>query len=89
MRYNRYETIKDRFPKFVKLKKNSTDKHVEWKEGDRLDLLSYKYYDSVDYFFLILYANPEYLSEWDIPHDTIIRIPYPLERVLDEYENNI
>jgi hypothetical protein len=37
------------------------------------------------YDWLILYANPDYLIEFDIPDGTIIRIPFPLERALSEY----
>lgn len=89
MTYNRYETLKGNFPKFIKITERTTDKYVEWKNGNRMDILSYKYYNSVDYYFLILYANPKFLCEWDIPQGEIIRIPYPLDKVLKEYEDNI
>ena len=32
-----------------------------------------------------LQANPEYTMEFDIPDNTIIRIPYPLKETLDEF----
>jgi hypothetical protein len=33
---------------------------------------------------VILWANPEYFIEFDIPPGTVIRIPYPINDVLSE-----
>ena len=52
----------------------------------RLDILSYNYYGNPNYDWLILMANPEYGSmEYEIPNNTEIRIPYPLDATLNEY----
>jgi len=71
---------------FVKIPINTSDKYEAWnKEFDRLDKLSQKYYLNPFYDFLILYANPQYLSEFDIPEGAVIRIPFPLEKAKSSY----
>lgn len=92
--YDRYYLLKKgniyKSMPFIKIPKNNTDKYIEWKSNiDRLDKLSEKYYGSPFYDFFILYANPEFLSEWDIPDNTIIRIPFPLDVVKSYYENEL
>lgn len=73
---------------FVKLPVNSSDKYIYWNsEYDRLDKISLKYYENPLYDFFILYANPEYISEFDIPDGTLIRIPFPLLKVKADYES--
>lgn len=92
--YDRYYLLKKgniyKTMPFIKIPKNNTDKYIEWKSNiDRLDKLSEKYYGSPFYDFFILYANPEFLNEWDIPDNTIIRIPFPLDVVKSYYENEL
>ncbi|MFW6243200.1 MAG: hypothetical protein ACOC2W_03480 [bacterium] len=89
--YDRYEFLKRggqyKMMPFVEISKSNTDKYIEWNSNfNRLDKLSNKYFGNPFYDFFILYANPEFLSEWDIPDGTIIRIPFPLDRVKAEYE---
>jgi len=91
--YNRYSILKntdgttDLMP-FVKLPVNSSDKYEYWNtQFNRLDKLSQKYYGNPFYDFLILYANPEYISEFDIPDGALIRIPHPLSKVKADYES--
>lgn len=91
--YKRYELLKTdagtykQMP-FVKIPNSNSDKYVEWRLGDsRYDKLSNKYYGSPFFDFLLVYANPEYLSEFDIDDGTIIRIPFPLSNTLTIYEN--
>lgn len=90
--YNRYSILKngdgttDSMP-FVKLPVNPSDKYEYWNsEFSRLDKLSQKYYGNPFYDFLILYANPQYVSEFDIPAEALIRIPFPLNKVKGDYE---
>lgn len=72
---------------FIKLPKNSSDKFIVWNpDVNRLDILSLKYYGNPFYDFLILYGNPEYLNEFDIPQGTLIRIPFPLSKAKGDYE---
>lgn len=93
--YDRYSILKngdgsiDRMP-FIELPKNTSDKYEFWNtEFSRMDKLAKKYYDNPFYDFLILYANPHFVSEFDIPDGTLIRIPFPLEIVLPQYENEL
>jgi hypothetical protein len=90
--YNRYELLKnsngttDAMP-FVKLPENPSDKFEYWNTNfSRLDILSQKYYGNPFYDFLILYGNNVYLSEFDIPDGTLIKIPFPLSKAKADYE---
>ena len=76
---------------FIKLKDKNSDKEVIYRKGiDRMDLLSYKYYEDPNYGWLIMLANPEYGSlEFEIPENTTLKIPYPLETTLNQYYNEI
>ena len=90
--YNRYAILinsdgtTDMMP-FVSLPFNASDKYETWNvEYSRLDKLSQKYYGNPFYDFLILYANG-IVSEFDINDGTLIRIPFPLQKVKADYEN--
>jgi len=76
---------------FIKLKQKGSDKVETYKLGStRLDLLSYKYYQDPNYDWLILLANPEYDSlEFNIPDNTNIIIPFPLEASLVQYNTEV
>lgn len=93
--YNRYSLLKRsdgsiEQPPFVKIPKNVSDKYINWVDGkSRLDRVSMKYYGNPFYDFLILYANPKYISEFDIGDGDLIRIPFPLSKVLSDYEETI
>jgi hypothetical protein len=56
----------------------------------RLDQLSYQYYDTSDFGWLIMQANPQYGSlEYNIPDNVEIRIPFPLDVTLTDYQKSI
>ena len=76
---------------FIPIPNRSTDFYEKYETGvTRLDLLSYKYYNSPDYAWLILQANPQYGSlEFLFPDGSDIRIPYPLDNVLEGYDAGI
>jgi hypothetical protein len=91
--YDRYKILKngdgtiDSMP-FIELPENPSDKFEYWNVGfSRLDKLAQKYYGNPFYDFLILYANREFTTEWEIPDNTLIRIPFPLKTVVQQYEN--
>jgi hypothetical protein len=92
--YDRYLLLKNRgktdaMP-FVKLPINLSDKYETWNtEFSRMDKLSYKYYGNPFYDFLILLANPQYVSEFDIEDGSLIRIPFPLNKAISDYEASI
>lgn len=89
--YNRYDILRntdgttDMMP-FVVLPQNSSDKYEYWNTTtSRMDRISQKYYGNPFYDFLILYANKIYLNEFDIPDNALIRIPFPLQKALSDY----
>lgn len=93
--YDRYELFRnpdstiDQLP-FVRLPINQSDKYEKWNiTTSRLDKLAQRYYDNAFFDFLILYGNPEYISEFDIPDETVIRIPFPLDKARTDYENGL
>lgn len=79
-----------RFIPFLKIPELPSDKFEEYRQGiDRLDKISKKYYNSPHYGNLILMANPEYSLEFSIEDGAILRIPFPLEAVLENYNMSI
>jgi hypothetical protein len=86
--YNRYDIIGDVEPMpFIQLPVNTSDKYELWNDGfSRYDKYAKKYYGNPFYDFLIMYANPQYISEFDIKSETLIRIPFPLNKAKADYE---
>lgn len=89
MAYNFYSLLKDNdrlknMPP-VEIDNRPTDKTVTYnKNKARLDYYAGTIYEDETYWRLILWANPEYFLEFDIPDNTVIRVPYPLNDVLNE-----
>ena len=90
--YDRYEIFRkedgttDQLP-FVTIPRNSSDKYETWKVGfSRMDKIAKRYYDNELFDFLILLANPQFISEFDITDGALIRIPFPLEKAKRDYE---
>lgn len=95
MTYNRYsdftvDGIIKNIP-FIVLPSKNSDKEEIYNLGvTRLDILSYKYYKNENYGWLILLANPKLGSlEFNIPDNSTIIIPYPLETSLNDYKNEV
>jgi hypothetical protein len=76
---------------YIEIPKRSTDYYTYYRVGKtRLDLLSYQYYGDANYDWLIMQANPEYGSlEFKIPDGARLRIPYPLDSVISQYNNDV
>lgn len=76
---------------FIKLDEKPSDKKIIFREGvNRLDKLSNTYYGNPLFGWLILLANPQYGGlEFNIPDDVIIRIPYPFETTMNEYNTKL
>lgn len=71
---------------FIKLKPKSSDKSKMWNKGiDRLDILSYRYYNNPYGGWLIMLANPQFSDEFEIPDATLIRIPFPYLVTIQQY----
>lgn len=95
MAYNRYsKLLRDgsikKIPN-IKLSEKSTDYYITYRRGyTRLDNVSYDAYGDSSYEWLILMANQDIASiEFEIPDGTQIRIPFPLQTTLDEYNKKI
>lgn len=73
---------------FIKLPEKGTDDFTTYKIGkSRLDKISDDKYGAPYFGFLILVANPEYGGlEWNIPDNALLRIPFPLEQSLKDYD---
>jgi hypothetical protein len=73
---------------FIEIPNLPTDKNIVYKTGiTRLDVVSQNYYGNPYHGWLIMLANPEYGGmEFDIPNNTIIRIPFPFSSVISNYE---
>ena len=76
---------------FGVIPEKSTDIKILFNKGEmRLDQISYQYYNSSDYAWLIMQANPQYGSlEFNIPDKVELRIPFPLDISLKDYQKSI
>lgn len=75
---------------FVRIRPKGTDKQVVYKDSKRLDKISQDYYGSPYYGWLILLANPQFGGmEFDIPNETVLRIPFPLMESLQQYQDEV
>lgn len=74
----------------VEISSRKTDKFIVYQRSKmRLDFVAGEIYDDETLWRLIMWANPEYFLEFDIPDNSVIRIPYPLNDVLSEVNNFI
>lgn len=94
MPFNFYSLLKDAdklkdMPQ-VQIKKRDTDRSVTYnKQKTRLDVIAGQIYNDETYWRLILWANEQYFMEFDIPDNTVIRVPYPLQDVVNEVSRKI
>lgn len=95
MVYDRYKKFRVNgditLPPYIPITKKNSDIYITYEKGKmRMDTLSYRYYNEVDYGWLIMMANPQYGSmEFLIPDKVELRIPYPLNETLSEYERKL
>jgi hypothetical protein len=93
--FNRYEYFNDngehKIVPGIEILIKSTDKFAKYKRGkDRLDRMSQEYYDTPLFGWLIMLANPALGSlEFEIPDNSIIRIPFPLINTLQDYKKSV
>ncbi len=75
---------------FIKLPIKNSDRRVVTDEKTRFDKLSQQYYGNPYHGWLILQSNPEFGGlEFDIPENTIIIIPFPLNKSLEDYQSQV
>lgn len=93
--FSRYDKFKMdgtmRLVPFIEIPKKDSDCYDYYQKGvKRLDNMSYQYYGDPNYGWLILQANPEYGSyEFNIPNGALLRIPFPLDSTLVQYNTDI
>jgi hypothetical protein len=69
----------------MEITKRVQDLYIEYsKRNNRFDRIAANVYSNDEMAVLIRWANPEYDLEFDIPDGNVIRVPLPLEDVLDE-----
>jgi hypothetical protein len=74
----------------ITISKRQSDKRIVYdKKRNRLDRIAGDYYQDEASWRLILWANPDYSIEFDIPDRTVIRIPFPLQDVEQEIVQQI
>lgn len=75
----------------LQLEIKGTDRYVLFRSNkDRLDKLSQEYYGSPTFGWLIMVANPTITgTEFEIPDNTYLRIPYPLVTSLQDYKRAV
>jgi len=94
MPFNFYSLLKNadklRDMPAVHIKHRTTDRSVMYnKNKTRLDVIAGDIYKDETMWRLILWANEQYFMEFDIPDNTVIRVPYPLQDVLNEVNKSI
>jgi hypothetical protein len=89
--FDRYEEFRSNntmkpMPGLV-LTPTTSDKTIIYKLGEtRLDKLSYTYYNSPYFGWLIMSANPQYGGlEFLIPDQSTIVVPFPFEDAISRY----
>ena len=82
------KNLKDMPP--VKISRRNSDKYITYdRNKNRLDYIAGQIYQDETLWRLIMWANPEYFVEFDIPTGTVIRVPYPLNDVISEVSKNL
>jgi hypothetical protein len=95
MAINRYRQIispqrKMQMMPGITISKRETDKYIMYNSMKmRYDTIAAELYGDDLYSWVISLGNPEYFIEFDIPNNTVIRVPFPLNDVLVEYEQKV
>ena len=62
-----------------------TDILHTFKHFDTIDILANKYYGDPTLGWIIMLGNPSQFMEFMVPVGTVVRIPYPLDKVLAQW----
>lgn len=69
----------------IDIDSRATDKRILYNKNlTRLDRIAGDAYEDETLWKVILWANPEYECEFDIPDNTTLRLPWPKRDVVDE-----
>jgi hypothetical protein len=73
---------------FVAIPEKATDKYPVYTVGkSRLDKMSLSFYGNPYHGWLILLANPEFSKENEITDGALLRVPFPLNQSLRDYND--
>jgi hypothetical protein len=93
-RYKGAETTKDNNKKEVyksviypSIELDPTDIWTVVYESDRLDLLAYKYYNDVRYWWVIAEANGLGNGSMTVDPDTRLRIPNNIDKIISDFNS--
>ena len=85
----RSNNVTKNMPAFTISSRNSDKRVVYDQKTKRLDNISGEIYGDETMWRVILWANPQYFVEFDIPNGTVIRVPWPLNDVIKELSAKI
>ncbi|HWY35755.1 MAG TPA: hypothetical protein VNX68_14010 [Nitrosopumilaceae archaeon] len=72
------------------ISKRDTDKFIIYNSDKmRFDTIAADIYGDDLYSWLLSVANPEFPLEFDIQNNSVIRVPFPLNDVITEYEQKV
>lgn len=82
--YSRYSKYPHITP-IRKIKPSVTDIPHTLKQFETIDQLALKYYNDATLEWVIMAGNPDYFLSFQIPIGTVLRVPFPLERVFADW----
>jgi len=83
-RYNNNQSFVT--PPLRKIIPSQTDILHTLKMGERIDNLAYKYYKDSNLSWVIMYGNTQYDNEFEMQYGDVIRIPFPINRIFDQWQ---
>ena len=92
MALDRYQftkkTKQDKFftARLPKIPKTPDDRYIFSREGDRLDQLAFEFYEEPRYWWIIATANNLGKGTLNVEPGIQIRIPFPIEGLLDQLQ---
>lgn len=93
--YNRYQNFllngQQTVVPYVTLPSKTTDRKYIYRQGrSRLDKISYEFYKTPYFGWLIQMANPQFGGlETDIPDGSVLIVPFPLIASLQDYKTAV
>ena len=66
------------------IRESDSDIYIFAKQNDRLDLLSKRYYNDVNKWWIIAHAN-KITGTFFLPEDTQLRIPMDINGIMNDY----
>ena len=73
----------------VKITERVTDLYIEFTSAHKLESIAQETYSDPTLWWVILYANPQYSMEYDIEPGEVIRVPLPLNSVVNEIREQL